>query len=65
MTVAVNNQGKTVTQARGRFNALPSGKTPSGRRKSFERAYSYFLRQSRRILFLWRQQEGLSMRSKV
>jgi hypothetical protein len=65
MTVAVNNRGKTVTQARGRFNALPSGKTPSGRRRGFEKIYSYFLRQSKRILFLWRQQEGLSMSSKA
>ena len=65
MTVAVNNQSKTVTQARGRFNALPNGKTPNGRRRGFEKLYSYFLRQSKRILFLWRQQEGLAMSTKA
>ena len=63
MTIAVNNLNHHVSQARGKANALPSGKTPDGRKRAWERSYAYFLRESRRILYLWREQEGLTMSS--
>ena len=61
MTIAVNNGSRSVSQARGKCNALPSGKTPNGRRKDFTKEYERFLRKSRHVLYLWRQQEELSM----
>ncbi len=61
MTIAVNNKGRTITQARGRHNALPSGKTPRGKQQVMERTYRARLRESRRILRLWREQEGLTL----
>lgn len=65
MTIAVQNKAKRINQARGRFNALPSGKTPSGKRASLERRYQGYLRQSRKILHAWRVQEGLTMSSRT
>ena len=65
MTVAVNNKSRVISQARGKYNALPSGKTPNGRRRAFEKAYAYYLRQSKRILSLWREQEGLRLSSRI
>ncbi|MDP6778507.1 MAG: PcfJ domain-containing protein [Candidatus Latescibacteria bacterium] len=61
MTIAVNNRGRTITQARGRHNALPSGKTPRGKQQAMEKTYRTRLRESRRILRLWREQEGLTL----
>lgn len=61
MTIAVQNRSHTISQARGKCNALPNGKTPSGKRTGFNKAYERYLRRSRQILFLWREQEGLSM----
>jgi len=61
MTIAVQNRSNSISQARGKCNALPSGKTPSGKRTGFNKAYERYLRRSRQILFLWREQEGLSM----
>jgi hypothetical protein len=61
MTIAVNNKSRTVSQARGRYNALPSGRTPNGKTKAFDRSYAAHLRQTRKILYLWREQEGLAM----
>ena len=61
MTIAVQNGSRSITQARGKCNALPSGKTPSGKRKDFSKEYERYLRRSRNVLFLWREQEGLSM----
>ncbi|MCZ6632042.1 MAG: PcfJ domain-containing protein [bacterium] len=65
MTIAVNNRSRSVTQSRGRHNALPSGKTPNGRQRGFEKAYQHYLRHSKHILYLWREQEELSMSRKA
>jgi len=61
MTIAVQNQSNSISQARGKCNALPSGKTPSGKRTGFNKEYERYLRRSRQVLFLWREREGLSM----
>ena len=61
MTIALNNRGGTITQARGRHNALPSGKTPRGKQQAMERTYLNRLKASRRILRIWREQEGLTL----
>lgn len=61
MTIAVNSS-RRITQARGRYNALPSGKLPNGsKRKVIGRDYAAYLRHSKRILFHWREQESLTM----
>lgn len=61
MTIAVQNRSNKITQARGKCNALPNGKTPNGKRTGFNKAYERYLRRSRQVLFQWREQEGLSM----
>ena len=61
MTIAVQNRSNKITQARGKCNALPNGKTPSGKRTGFNKEYERYLRRSRQVLFQWREQEGLSM----
>ena len=62
MTIAVQKGSRSITQARGKCNALPNGKTPNGRkRRDFNKEYERHLRKSRHVLFLWREQEGLSM----
>jgi len=63
MTIAVNNRGRSISQARGKYNALPSGKTPNGKQRALERSYRGYLKDSKRILRLWREQEGLTMSS--
>ena len=64
MTIAVQNKSRRINQARGRFNALPSGKTPNGRR-ALERRYQGYLHHSRKILHAWREQEGLTMSART
>ena len=61
MTIAVQNGSRSITQARGKCNARPNGRTPSGKRRDFSKEYERHLRKSRHVLFLWREQEGLSM----
>jgi hypothetical protein len=60
MTIAVLNRARRINQARGRFNALPSGKTPNGKRIT-EHKQQLYLRHSRKILHDWREQENLTM----
>lgn len=64
MTIAISGT-KRITQARGKFNALPSGKTPNGKRKALERKYQGYLSHSRKVLREWREQEGLSMAAQI
>ena len=61
MTIAVQNGSRSITQARGKCNARPNGRTPSGKRRDFSKEYERHLRKSRHVLYLWREQEGLSM----
>ena len=65
MTIAVQNRSKSITQARGKCNALPNGRTPSGKRRGFNKEYERQLRKSKHVLFMWREQEGLSMSKNV
>ena len=65
MTIAVNGS-RRITQARGRYNALPSGKLPNGSKsKAIGRDYAAYLGHSKHILYLWREQEGLTMSPKA
>ena len=61
MTISVQNSSRRINQARGKYNALPSGKTPNGQKKALEGTYRYHLKQSRRILRLWQEQEGMTL----
>ncbi len=61
MTIAVNNGSRSITQARGKYNALPSGKTRSGKQRRMAQWYRDLLKRSGHILHLWREQEGLVM----
>lgn len=65
MTIAVQNRSRRINQARGKYNALPSGKTPNGRHRAFNGDYRDYLKESRRILRLWRESEGLVMGSRT
>ncbi len=59
MTIALKN--RNISQARGKYNALPSGKIRSGKQRAMAKLYREYLKQSRRILHLWVEQEGLLM----
>ena len=60
MTIAVDNQKRIVTQARGRYNLLPFGRTSRRQSRQTDGAYRIALRESARILASWRQREGLA-----
>ncbi len=59
MTIALKN--RNISQARGKYNALPSEKIRSGKQRTMAKLYREYLKQSRRILHLWVEQEGLLM----
>ena len=67
MTVAVDNEQRIVTQARGRYNAnperqiaLPDEEWDGDRDRGWLNAADrYYLRRSYRVLQLWLEQEGL------
>ena len=61
MTVSVHNNSRRINQARGKHNALPNGKAPNGHKRALEGSYRNYLKQSRRILRLWQDQEGLTL----
>ena len=61
MTIAMNNGSRSITQARGKYNALPTGKTRSGKQRRMEQWYRDLLKRSGHILHLWGGQEGLVM----
>ena len=59
MTIAVNPKGRRVTQARGKYNALPGGRDASRSKTSLDGRYRRYLRRSRSVMHQWEQQEGL------
>ena len=59
MTIAVQNGGRHISQARGRRNALPRGKDDQFRR--LQSSHKYYLSRSRHALNRWMEQEGLTM----
>ena len=57
LTVAVDNHRRTVTQARGRYNLLPSNKGAAPKRVGA--SYWSLLSKSRQILGLWAESAEL------
>ena len=61
MTIAVNTRTRQITQTRGRFNALPSGRfEPHQKKRVMDAAYRACLRRSRGILHQWAEAENLT-----
>lgn len=59
LTIAIDNKKRTITQARGKYNLQPQGKISKSKQRKTDRPYLILLRESARIMALWRQQEGL------
>lgn len=60
LTIALDPKKRQVTQARGKFNLRPDGKlSRSKARKTEKGPYLTLLRESARIMALWRSQEGI------
>jgi len=60
LTVAVDPQSRTITQARGRHNMLPNRKPKSKReQKEMQSGYTILLNRSAHILHKWAEREGL------
>ena len=60
LTMAVDNRKRLVGEARGKFNMQPHGKMSSNKqRRRTDSTYRVALRESARILALWRRAEGL------
>jgi hypothetical protein len=60
LTIAVDNEKRQVTQARGKFNLQPHGSKLKNKQRRTDSNYRVALRESARILSRWRAQEGLS-----
>jgi hypothetical protein len=60
LTIAVDNNKRQITQARGKFNLQPHGSRMNKRQQRMDSNYRVALRESARIMALWRTQEGLS-----
>ena len=60
MTIAVDNQTRRITQARGKHNALPEGRQQAGPAKDVSKSYLAMLSYSKRMMKVWKQREGLS-----
>ena len=60
LTVAVDTKKRRITQARGKFNLQPEGKISKAKNRKTDGPYQILLKESARILALWRRQEGLS-----
>ncbi len=63
LTIAVDNKKRKVTQARGKFNLQPHGSRLSRKQRQTDSNYRVALRESARILALWRKREGLGYSS--
>lgn len=60
LTIAVDNAKRRVTQARGKCNLQPHSRRMSNRQRRADGRYLVALRESARILSLWRTEQGLS-----
>ena len=58
LTIAVDPRSRTITQIRGRFNALPNAKN----KKNLERAYQKMLLRSHNVLGQWMSREFITKR---
>ena len=67
MTIAVNPKTRVISQMRGRFNALPTGKVEAGgpRRRSLSADYRLDLRASRGVVRRWMETEGIRRGAKT
>ena len=60
LTIAVNNKARQVTQARGKFNLSFNQKIGRKKQGRIDSRYRLALRESARIMALWRSEEGLA-----
>lgn len=60
LTVAVDAKKKRITQARGKFNLQPEGKVSRAKNRKTDGPYQVLLKESARILAMWRSKEGLT-----
>ncbi len=65
MTIALDVRRRCVTQVRGKYNALPNGKSRGNKQQRLGEGYRKLLRQSQKIMQRWTQQEGLTMGCQV
>jgi len=59
LTIAVDNKKRKVTQARGKFNLQPHGTVSNKKHRKTDDSYRVALRESARVMALWRREEGL------
>jgi len=60
-TIAVNTRTRQITQVRGRYNALPSGRfEPHQKKRGMDSVYRACLRRSRGVLHQWAETENLT-----
>ena len=60
LTVSVDANKRTVTEARGKYNLRPHDRAQLGKKRNAHELYLHFLRESARILRLWMDREGLT-----
>ena len=59
LTIAINPYGRTIIDARGKYNLKPFDKKRTGKKRSAGGLYLRFLRESARIMRLWMDLEGI------
>ena len=59
LTFAVDNKKRQVTQARGKCNLQPHGTVSKKQHRKTDNTYRAALRESARVMALWRKEEGL------
>ena len=59
LTVAVDNQERTITQARGRYNAVPHRSNRSAKIQRIGKGYLQLLEASAQVLRQWQDRERL------
>jgi hypothetical protein len=64
IAIAVDSKKRQITQARGKFNLQPEGKVSRAKNRKKDGAYQTLLRESARIMAMWRSREGISYSQK-
>ena len=59
LTVAVDNQERTITEARGRYNAVPHGSNRSAKTQRIGKGYLQLLEASAQVPRQWQDRERL------
>jgi len=62
LTIAIDNKKRQITQACGKFNLQPHGKISKAKHRKTDGPYQILLRESGRIMAIWRAREGLAYR---